>query len=52
MWRAELFSKGVLDRQARNPREDFRRVKIDLQARHRIGERDGFIWLAKQGDVA
>lgn len=45
-WRAEMFSRGVLDRQAKNPREDFRRVKIDLQARHLIAEQDDLIWIA------
>lgn len=48
-WRTEMFSRGVLSREAKNPREDFRRVKIDLQARHLIAEQDDFIWIAKQG---
>ena len=48
-WREEMFARGVLDGQAKNPREDFRRVKAALQARHLIGERDGSVWLAKQG---
>jgi hypothetical protein len=48
-WRTELFSRGVLNPQAKNPREDFRRVKDSLQARHLVGERDGFVWSAKKG---
>ena len=45
-WRDELYSRGVLDRGAKNPREDFRRVKNSLQARGLIGERDGVVWRA------
>jgi AAA domain len=45
-WRDELYSRGVLDRDAKNPREDFRRVKNRLQARGLIGERDGVVWRA------
>jgi len=52
VWRTELFSRGALDQQAKNPREDFRRVKSSLQARHLIGERDGLVWIAKQGEAA
>jgi hypothetical protein len=45
-WRDELYSRGVLDRGAKNPREDFRRVKNSLQARGLIGEREGVVWRA------
>jgi AAA domain len=45
-WREDLFSRGVLDRDAKNPREDFRRVKSQLQARFLTAERDGRTWLA------
>jgi hypothetical protein len=43
-WRDELYARGVLDRDAKSPREDFRRVKNSLQARKLIGERDGVVW--------
>ena len=43
-WRDALFARGVLDRDAKNPREDFRRVKCALLARHFAGERDGLVW--------
>jgi AAA domain-containing protein len=43
-WRDELYSRGVLDRDAKSPREEFRRVKNSLQARKLIGERDGLLW--------
>lgn len=44
-WRDELFARGVLDNDAANPREDFRRIKEKLQARHHIAERDALVWL-------
>ena len=44
--RDELYSRGVLDRDAKSPREDFRRVKNSLQARKLIGERNGVVWRA------
>ena len=43
-WREALFSRGVLDREAKNPREDFARIKRALLARHLAGERDGLVW--------
>jgi hypothetical protein len=36
-WREELYRKGVLDRDAKSPREEFKRVRQQLQARGRIG---------------
>ena len=45
-WRDELYSRGILDREAKNPREDFRRIENSLQARGLIGERDGVVWRA------
>ena len=32
-WREELYRKGVLDRDAKSPREEFKRVRQQLQAR-------------------
>jgi hypothetical protein len=43
-WRDELYSRGVLDRGAKSPREDFRRVRNSLAARGVIGERNGIVW--------
>jgi hypothetical protein len=40
-WRDEMYSRGVLDRDAKSPREDFRRVRNSLQSRNLIGVRDG-----------
>ncbi len=45
-WRDELFRRGVLDRDAKNPREDFARVKRALMARQLAGERDELVWAA------
>jgi hypothetical protein len=49
-WREEMFKVGALDSKAKNPREDFKRVKTVLLARHLIGERDGLVWsVARSG---
>lgn len=45
-WRDELFARGVLDRDSKNPREAFRQIKQSLQARHLIGVRDELVWRA------
>ena len=45
-WREALFSRGVLDLEAKNPREDFARIKRALLAKHLAGERDGLVWAA------
>jgi hypothetical protein len=45
-WREELFRRGVIDRDAANPRQDFRRLADSLAARQLIGERDGLVWSA------
>jgi hypothetical protein len=43
-WRDHMLDAGILDRDAPNPREDFRRVKAQLQTRHLIAEQKGFVW--------
>ena len=45
-WREELFSRGVLDRDAASPREGLKRVKNSLHARRLIGIRDDLVWRA------
>jgi hypothetical protein len=45
-WREELYRKGVLDRDAKSPREEFKRVRNSLQARGLIGIRDDLAWKA------
>jgi hypothetical protein len=45
-WRDELYSRSVLERDATNPREDFRRLRDQLQARNLIGVRDEQVWKA------
>ena len=45
-WREELYRKGVLDRDAKSPREEFKRVRQQLQARHLIAIRDHLVWKA------
>jgi hypothetical protein len=45
-WRDELYSRGVLDRDAKNPREAFRQIRTSLQSRRLIGVRDDLVWRA------
>jgi hypothetical protein len=45
-WREELYRKGVLERDAKSPREEFKRVRNSLQARGLIGIRDDLAWKA------
>lgn len=45
-WRDEMYSRGVLDRDAKSPREDFRRVRNSLQARSLIGVHSDLVWRA------
>jgi hypothetical protein len=45
-WREELCRKGVLDREAKSPREEFKRVRQQLQARGLIGVNDELVWKA------
>jgi AAA domain len=46
-WRDELFARGILDRDAKNPRTDFKRLKDQLANRFFIAERNGLVWRAK-----
>jgi hypothetical protein len=46
-WRTELYRRGVLDQAASNPRARFQELRTRLAAKHLIGVRDGFVWLAK-----
>jgi hypothetical protein len=43
VWRDELFRCGTLDGNAKNPREPFRRLKMDLTTAGMISERDGIV---------
>ena len=43
-WRNELHAQGILDRDAANPRQDFRRLKNSLQRRKLIGAREDLVW--------
>jgi hypothetical protein len=50
-WKDELFRAGVLKRDAKNPREPFRRLRHELLAANQICERDGFVWPSQPGGV-
>ena len=43
-WRDEVYRRGVLDRDAKSPREDFRRLKNSLHARELIGFVENLVW--------
>jgi hypothetical protein len=45
-WREELYRKGVLDRDDKSPREEFKRVHQQLQARSLIGMHGELVWKA------
>jgi hypothetical protein len=45
-WREELYRKGVLDRDAKSPREEFKRIRMQLQARNLIGVNGELVWKA------
>jgi hypothetical protein len=45
-WREELYRKGVLDSDAKSPREEFKRMRQQLQARSLIGVNGEFVWKA------
>jgi hypothetical protein len=45
-WREELYVSGVLDRDAKNPREEFKRIRTQLQARSLIGVHGELVWKA------
>jgi hypothetical protein len=48
-WKDELFARAILDRNASNPRTDFKRLKDALHARSLIGVHDGFVWRVANG---
>ena len=47
-WRDELYSRGVLKRDASNPSAEFKRLTDQLKARQLIAERDKLIWLVSK----
>jgi hypothetical protein len=46
-WREELLRRGVIERDAANPRQDFKRIREALAARGLIAERDMLVWLVQ-----
>lgn len=50
-WRQELFRCGVIDRNAKNPWEPFRRLRRDLAASNDLVERDEYVWPAQPGGM-
>lgn len=52
LWREYLLSAGVLDKDAANPREDFRRLKTGLAERGAIAEWSGLVWTCNPSRTA
>jgi hypothetical protein len=48
-WREEIYRRGILKRNAKNPREEFKRIRQALQVRELIGVRDDIVWNAANG---
>jgi hypothetical protein len=47
-WRAEIIARGIVDKNGKNPRTDFARLKQALTANGYIGERDDTVWIAEK----
>ncbi len=47
VWRQYLFKAGILDKDAKNPRAEFRRLKEQLADRGLIGEWNDLMWAEK-----
>jgi hypothetical protein len=45
-WKDEIYARGILDRDAKNPREEFRRVRNKLQVKKLIAIQDNLVWAA------
>ena len=43
VWRDEMYRNGTLDREAKNPRADFKRLKLALIVAKRLVEQNGFV---------
>ena len=50
LWRQQLFTAGVLDQNASNPRADFKRLKDQLAERGLIGEWNSLLWAVQPKD--
>jgi AAA domain len=43
-WRDELFRRGIIPKDHKNPRAAFQQIRESLEARAIAAERDGFVW--------
>jgi hypothetical protein len=43
-WRDELFRRGIISKDHKNPRAAFQQIRESLEARAIAAERDGFVW--------
>jgi AAA domain len=44
-WKAELFTRNIIDKDGKNPRARFNELRIRLAAKKLIGCRDDLVWL-------
>lgn len=51
-WRDEMFRSGVIDRNAANPRADFKRLRDGLARLRRIVEKDGLIRMGHAAPIS
>ena len=45
-WREEMITRGVIERDSKNPRAAFKQIKESLALRRLIAERAGLVWAA------
>lgn len=50
-WRQELESRGVVDKNGSNPRQEFRRLNEALKRARAVAERDDLIWIAETSSI-
>ena len=48
LWREHLTKAGILDRDAGNPREEWRRLRIGLAERGAVAEWNNFVWAVRR----
>lgn len=46
-WKAELYRRNVLDREAKNPRARFNELRTRLAGKRLIGTRDDVVWVCR-----
>ena len=47
LWREHLLSAGIIDRGGKNPRQDFKRLRLGLQDKGAIRAWSDHVWLVE-----